>query len=72
MGNESGKLKDLEIDKKAIECTPYWLLYNARASSTVNDHGKQFVSIFQSKIQSQDSVWTLHEAQPLFRAIKVK
>lgn len=71
MGNESGKLKDLEMDKTPVESTPYWSLYNALASSTANEDGKQYVSVFQSKSPPADSNWTPQDTQPLFRATKV-
>lgn len=71
MGNESGKLKDLEMDKTPVESSPYWTLYNALASSTANEDGKQYVSVFQSKSPPADSNWTPQDSQPLFRATKV-
>uniref|UniRef100_A0A1A9WET1 Phosphatase 2A Regulatory Subunit A helical domain-containing protein n=1 Tax=Glossina brevipalpis TaxID=37001 RepID=A0A1A9WET1_9MUSC len=68
MGNEGSKLKDLKIDKNAVEANDFWALFNAVASTTTNDEGKQYLSIFQGEPVVNGQLWVAQG--PLERAIK--
>uniref|UniRef100_A0A1B0FA41 Phosphatase 2A Regulatory Subunit A helical domain-containing protein n=1 Tax=Glossina morsitans morsitans TaxID=37546 RepID=A0A1B0FA41_GLOMM len=68
MGNEGSKLKDLKIDKNAVKANNFWALFNAVASSSTNDEGKQYLSIFQGEPVVTGQLWVAQG--PLERAIK--
>uniref|UniRef100_A0A1A9UWV1 Phosphatase 2A Regulatory Subunit A helical domain-containing protein n=1 Tax=Glossina austeni TaxID=7395 RepID=A0A1A9UWV1_GLOAU len=68
MGNEGSKLKDLKIDKNAVIANNFWAMFNAVASSSTNDEGKQYLSIFQGESVVTGQLWVAQG--PLERAIK--
>uniref|UniRef100_A0A1B0C5F8 Phosphatase 2A Regulatory Subunit A helical domain-containing protein n=1 Tax=Glossina palpalis gambiensis TaxID=67801 RepID=A0A1B0C5F8_9MUSC len=68
MGNEGSKLKDLKIDKNAVKVNNFWAMFNAVASSSTNEEGKQYLSIFQGEPVVAGELWAVQG--PLERAIK--
>ncbi|XP_013103524.1 protein-associating with the carboxyl-terminal domain of ezrin [Stomoxys calcitrans] len=68
MGNEGSKLKGLIIDTNAVEANDFWALYNAVASTTSNEEGKQYLSIFQGEPVVTGQLWLAQG--PMERAIR--
>ncbi|XP_075149417.1 protein-associating with the carboxyl-terminal domain of ezrin [Haematobia irritans] len=68
MGNEGSKLKGLVTDTNAIEANDFWTLYNAIASTTSNEEGKQYLSIFQGESVVTGQLWLAQG--PMERAIR--
>ncbi|KAM7353206.1 protein-associating with the carboxyl-terminal domain of ezrin isoform 2-T2 [Cochliomyia hominivorax] len=68
MGNEGSKLKGLEIDKNAVEANDFWALFNSVASTTTNEEGKQYLSVFQGEPVVTGQLWVAQG--PMERAIK--
>jgi SCY1-like protein 3 len=68
MGNESSQLKNLEINKKAVEVADFWSLFNAEVHE--NESNNRLVSIFQSENITTGQLWA--NENPLERSIKVQ
>ncbi|XP_058058455.1 protein-associating with the carboxyl-terminal domain of ezrin [Anopheles bellator] len=66
MGNEQSQLKGVEINKKAIQVTDYWSVYNGELPNTNGTVGN--ISIFQGETLVSGQFWT--NQNPLERAIK--
>lgn len=70
MGNEGSKLKGLVIEANAVEANDFWALYNAVATTTSNEEGKQYLSVFQGEPVVTGQLWVAQG--PMERAIKVR
>lgn len=69
MGNEGSKLQGLKIDKNAVEVNDFWALFDSVASTTTNEEGKQYLSVFQGEPVVSGQLWV--SQGPMERAIKV-
>lgn len=67
MGNDQSHLKGLQIEKKSIEVTDYWSLYNGEIP---NDNQSTLISIFQGEtIITPEQFWS--NQSPLEKSKKV-
>lgn len=66
MGNDSSRLKGLEIEANAIEANDFWSLYNAKIHSEESD---SLLSIFTGETVVSGQIWVAQS--PLERFLKV-
>lgn len=66
MGNDQSHIKGIEIDKKAIESTDFWSIYNGELK---NENGPTtLITIFQGEQVVKGQLWT--NKSPLERATR--
>lgn len=67
MGNDSSRLKGLEIDTNAVDTNDFWSLYNAKI---LTDDTENSLSIFTGETVVTGQIWV--SQSPLERFLKVK
>lgn len=66
MGNDQSNIKGLEIDKKAIESTDFWAIYNGELHNENNP--TTLITIFQGEQVVKGQLWA--NKSPLERATR--
>lgn len=65
MGNDQSHVKGLEVDKRAIESTDFWAVYNGKVK---NESSQTLITIFQGEQVVKGQLWTTKS--PLERATR--
>lgn len=66
MGNDSSRLKGLEVEGNAVDTNDFWSLYNANIHS---DEELKSISIFSAEVVVTGQIWV--SQSPLERFLKV-
>lgn len=66
MGNDSSRLKGLELESNAVDTNDFWSLYNAKIQT---DDKESLLSIFTGETVVTGQIWVTQS--PLERFLKV-